>query len=92
MDTDELAKAIEHATGSFRLSLETASSHCFRGGDSLLMENRILPVDEVVASLHAVTPDDVLRVAQRFVRRDNLAISVVGPYEDADALEALLAH
>jgi predicted Zn-dependent peptidase len=87
---EELTKSIEHSTGSFRLSFETASSHCFRSGDSILMEGHILPINEVIDSLRAVTPDDIQRVAQRFVRRDNLAIAVVGPYEDAAPLEALL--
>ena len=36
--------------------------------------------------------DDVQRVAQRFIRRDIVAISVVGPYENADALRALITQ
>jgi predicted Zn-dependent peptidase len=87
---EELTKSIEHATGAFRLSFETASSHGFRAADSLLMEGRILPINDVIDSLRAVTPDDIQRVAQRFIRRDNLAIAVVGPYDDAASLEALI--
>ena len=89
---DELEKGREHAIGSFRLSMETASSWAHRTGEALLSEGEIKSPDEVVAGFEAVTADDVQRVAQRFIRRDNVAISVVGPYENADALRALITQ
>ncbi len=88
----ELEKGREHAIGSFRLSLETASSWAHRTGESLLSEGEIKSPDEVVAGFEAVSADDVQRVAQRFIRRDNVAISVVGPYENADPLRALISQ
>ena len=87
---EELEKAREHATGSFRLSLETAQSHAHRTGSQLLSEGRIRTVDEHVAGLQAVSADDVRRVAQRVVRPGNLAISVVGPFEDEAKLAELI--
>ncbi len=88
---DELNKAREHAIGAFRLSLETALSHAFRTGEDLLQEGRIRSVEEIVDALRAVTPDDILRVAQRVVQPGNLAVAVVGPYKDAAALESRVA-
>lgn len=90
VEMPELEKAREHAIGSFRLGLETASSHCHRAGDSLLAEGKIRTVEEIIAGYRAVTPDDIQRVARRFVRRDNVAMSVVGPYDDADSLARLV--
>ena len=87
---DELEKAREHAIGSFRLSLETAQSHAHRTGAMLLSEGRIRTVDEHIAGLAAVTADDVRRVAQRVVRPGNLAVSVVGPYDDEAKLADLV--
>ncbi len=87
---DELEKAREHATGSFRLSLETAQSHAHRAGAMLLSEGRIRTVDEHIAGLAAVSADDVRRVAQRVVRPGNLAVSVVGPYDDEAKLADLV--
>ena len=55
------------------------------------MENEIKPIEDVVRLLRAVTPDDLQRVARRFIRRDNVAMALVGPYDDAPALAALLA-
>ena len=87
----ELEKAREHAIGSFRLSLETAQAHCHRNGEALLAENRIRSIDEIVQAYRGITPDDIRRVAQRVVRPGNLALAVVGPYDDAAALKALIA-
>ena len=87
----ELDKAREHTIGSFRLSLETAHAHCFRAGESLVLEGRIRTLEEIVAALRAVTPDDLLRVARRIVRPGNLAASVVGPFRDEERLRSLIA-
>jgi predicted Zn-dependent peptidase len=87
----ELEKARAHAIGSFRLSLETASAWAHRAGESLLAEDEIRTPDDVVADFERVTPADVQRVAQRFVRRDNVAVAVVGPYDDADRLRSVIA-
>ncbi len=87
---EELAKAREHAIGSFRLSLETASSWAHRTGESLLAEDKIRSPEEIVELFRGVTADDVRRVAGRFIRRDNVAISVVGPYDSPQALQAMI--
>ena len=90
VETDELEKAREHSIGSFRLSLETAQSHAHRTGEQLLSEGRVRTVDEHIAGLNAVTADDVRRAAQRVVQPGNLAIAVVGPYEDEAKLAELV--
>ncbi len=90
LQLEELKKATEHASGSFRLSLDTASAQCFRIGESLLMDGRILSIDEIIQNINSVTPDDIKRVAQRFVNLNNIAIAVVGPYKNAPRLEALI--
>jgi predicted Zn-dependent peptidase len=91
VQSDELEKAREHAIGSFRLSLETASAWTHRTAEALLSEGEIRTTEATVAEYRAVTADDVQRVAQRFIRRDNVAISVVGPYDDAGALKEMIS-
>ena len=87
---DELTKARDYTVGSFRLSLETPMALGQRAGESLLMLGEIEPIETVVERLRAITADDVLRVAQRLLRRERAAISVVGPGVEEDALlEAL---
>jgi predicted Zn-dependent peptidase len=87
---DELTKARDYTSGSFRLGLESPMSVAQRNGDSLLMLGRIEPVDEVVQQFQAVQPEDITRVARRIFFTDNLAMAVVGPGADQDALSAVL--
>ena len=87
---EELTKARDYTAGSFRLGLESSMSLGQRNGDSLLMMGRIEPIDDVVAKFESVGPADVQRVARRIFSSDNLAMAVVGPPVDSDALEAVL--
>ena len=90
VSTVELEKAREHALGSFRLSLETSQSHAHRTGDQLLTEGHIRTVDAHLDGLRAVTADDVRRVAQRERQPGNLALAVVGPFEDEARIAELV--
>lgn len=83
---DEIDRVREHAIGSFRLGLDAAASWCHRAGGMLLANGFIEPVEETIAGYQAVTAADIQRVAQRFVREDNLAAAVVGPFDQTDAL------
>lgn len=88
---DELARAREHAIGSFRLSLETSAAWCHRAGGELLAKGIIEPVEEVIAGYEAVAVEDVQRVARRCIAPGNLAACVVGPFSDEAALRSLIA-
>jgi predicted Zn-dependent peptidase len=88
---EELKKARDYTTGSFRLGLESTGSLGQRHGDSLLSLGRIEPIDDVVAAYQAVTPDDVRRVARRVFATNDVAMAVVGPEADRAALESVLA-
>ena len=55
------------------------------------MDGRILSIDEIIQNINSVTPDDIKRVAQRFISLNNVAIAVVGPYKDTHRLENLVA-
>jgi len=87
---EELTKARDYTSGSFRLGLESPMSMAQRNGDSLLMMGRIEPVDEVVEQYQSVQPTDIQRVARRIFFSDNLGMAVVGPPMDRDALLAVL--
>ena len=88
---DELTKARDYTVGSFRLSLETPMALGQRAGESLLMLGEIEPIETVVERLRAVDADDLTRVAQRLLRRERTALSVVGPDVEEEALLETLA-
>jgi predicted Zn-dependent peptidase len=87
---EELQKAKDYTVGSFRLSLESTMSLGQRAGEALLTMGEIEPIDVVVEKLRAVTADDVLRMAQRILRRDKAAVALVGPASEEAALVEVL--
>jgi predicted Zn-dependent peptidase len=89
---EELAKARDYTVGSYRLSLESSMALGQRAGESLLTLGEIEPVEEVVDKLRAAGSEDLLRVGQRLLRRDRVALSVVGPGVEEGALEELLEN
>ena len=87
---DELTKARDYTSGSFRLGLESSMSLGQRNGDNLLTMGEIELVDDVVRQFQAVQAGDVQRVARRIFTTDNLAMAVVGPAVESGRLEAAL--
>ena len=88
---EELLRARDFSTGTFRLRRETPIALGRFVGRRLLLTGETETIDDVVRGRQAVTAGDVQRVARRLFRRENLAISVVGPNPPEDQLAALIA-
>jgi predicted Zn-dependent peptidase len=84
---DELAMIKEQVKGGILLSLEDTWSVASRNGSHLLRYGHVIPVEQVVAEVEAVTADQVLGVARRLLRPEALHLAVIGPYEDEDRRE-----
>jgi predicted Zn-dependent peptidase len=80
----ELARGKGQVRGSIVLGLEDPSSRMSRLGKSELVYPRLEPVDEVLASIDAVSHDDVRAVAAEILTRPK-ALAVVGPFDDPAA-------
>lgn len=87
---DELRRIKEQVKGGILLSLEDTWSVASRNGSHQLRYGRVIPVEQVVAEVEAITRADVQRVAQRVLREQALHLAVIGPYADAEDLRALL--
>lgn len=87
---DELAQVKEQVKGGILLSLEDTWSIASRNGSHQLRYGRVIPVEQVVAEVEAVTREDVQRVARRVLSDEHLHMAVIGPYADAANLEPLL--
>jgi predicted Zn-dependent peptidase len=85
----ELDRGKGQLRGSIVLGLEDPSSRMSRLGKSELVYPRLEPVEEILASIEAVTHDDVREVAAAVVAQPK-ALAVVGPFDDADAFTAAL--
>ena len=85
----ELDRGKGQLRGSIVLGLEDPSSRMSRLGKSELVYPQLEPVEEILASIGAVTHDDVGEVAAAVLARPK-ALAVVGPFDDGDAFTAAL--
>ena len=86
----ELERGKGQLRGSIVLGLEDPSSRMSRLGKSELVYPRLEPVDEILASIEAVTHDDIREVAAAILAQPK-ALAVVGPFDDADSFTAALS-
>jgi predicted Zn-dependent peptidase len=75
----ELASAKGHLSGSLALSLESSASRMHRIGRAELMLGEVPSLDEVVARIERVEPDDVARVIERVMGDGARTLAAVGP-------------
>jgi predicted Zn-dependent peptidase len=78
----ELAVAAGFLEGSFVLALEDSGGRMSRIGRSLVRGEEILPVEEHVARIRAVTSDDVARVLHRILDGPRV-LAAVGPFDES---------
>jgi len=64
------------------LSLESTSSRMTRLGKALVTDTELVPVDETVRRIEAVTPEDVVALAGELFAPDRLAAAGIGPREE----------
>jgi predicted Zn-dependent peptidase len=88
---EELAKAKNFAKGRFVLQLENPQGLILFGLRREVLEGEAAEPDSVMAELDAVTSEDVQRVAQDLIAEKRLHLALIGPFDDADRFESLLA-
>ena len=75
----ELKRTKEYLVGNFRLGLEQVRARLFYFGNCVQTYGRVLPPEEVVAGIAAVTADDVLAIANEILQEKNKSVSWVVP-------------
>jgi predicted Zn-dependent peptidase len=75
---EELRRAKNHLKGSLMLSLESTSSRMSNLARQELYFHRFSTLDEILASIEAVTHDEVQSLAQQFFRQEQIAVTVLG--------------
>src|SRR5438105_1936225 len=88
---DELEKARSFAKGRFVLQLESPQGLIMFGLRREVLESDTPDPEEILAELDKVTADDVKRVARNLIDGQGLNLAVIGPFDDAERFEKLLA-
>jgi predicted Zn-dependent peptidase len=88
---DELEKAKNVAKGRFVLQTESPHGMIMFGLRREVLEGRAPEPEEVLAGIDAVTAEDVQRVAADVLGDKGLNLALIGPFDDAERFEKLLA-
>jgi predicted Zn-dependent peptidase len=91
IEPDELEKARNFAKGRLVLSLEDPKGMILFGLRNEVLEGTLREPDEVLAGLDAVMIEDIQRVAQDIIREDRLNFALIGPFDDPERFQKLLA-
>jgi predicted Zn-dependent peptidase len=76
---EELLRAKNHLKGSLMLSLESTSARMSNLARQELYFGKFYSLDEILASIDAVTREEVQTLAQEFFRPEQIAVTVLGP-------------
>jgi predicted Zn-dependent peptidase len=79
---EEVARGKGMAKGSYVLGLEDSGSRMSRLAKSELLYGELMPVDELLARVDAVTADEVHAVAAGLLSQ-SMSLAVVGPFDEA---------
>src|SRR5271154_4980082 len=79
VSSEELTRAKNHLKGSLMLSLESTSSRMSNLARQELYFGRFSSLDEILASIEAVTREQVQTLAHEFFKPEQIAVTVLGP-------------
>jgi predicted Zn-dependent peptidase len=87
---EELNKAKQYIAGRLMLRMEDSRAVSSWIGGQELLRKEIRSVDDILAAIQAVTPEDLVRVANDVIRAEKANLAVVGPYRSVARFERLL--
>ena len=79
--TEELTRAKNHFKGGLLLSLESTGSRMGYLAKSQFHYDRIIPFQEVLQKVEAVTVDDIIRIANTYIRDEYLNLVAIGNFK-----------
>ncbi len=82
----ELRRAKEHLKGRLVLSLESPAMRMNRLGRAVVTDTELLPIDEIIARVEAVTSEDVQELAAEYWQPESFSLAAIGP--DGDVVRA----
>ncbi len=91
LPSDEVQRAKDFWKGRIELRLEETRSLASWLGSQELFFDRILTVEDVVARIDAVTPEDLMRVASDVFRHERFHVAAIGPGLEESAISKVLA-
>jgi predicted Zn-dependent peptidase len=91
VESAELEKSRNLAKGRFLLQLENPQGMIMFGLRREVLEGEAVDPQAIQEGLDAVTAEDIQRVAQDVIGGHGLNLALIGPFDEAEKFEALLA-
>jgi predicted Zn-dependent peptidase len=82
---EEMQRARAQFKSSLLMAAESPSAVCMRNAEHLLIYDRIIPQEEMIAQAEAVTPQQIARFSERLFQNKALTLAVVGPIKENTA-------
>ncbi len=81
---EELERAKEHLKGSLVLGLESSSSRMSWLARSEFYYRKVMTVDEVFGKIDRVSQDDIVRLANTYLRSEDLNLAAIGDFSEKE--------
>ena len=85
LSAEEFQRAKNQIKGALLLSLESMSSRMSRMAKSQIYFNRVIPMEEIVDKVLAVTPEDVHAASDNLLDDETWSITMIGPRQEGSA-------
>ena len=82
LSAEELDMNVEQIKGGMLMALESTFARMSRMAKSLMHYERVVPVQEVLDNIDAVTSDAIQSFSQRTFTTEQCALVILGPTED----------
>ena len=90
LPVEEVDMSREQIKGHMLMAMESTFTRMNRLAKSLIYHDRLVPVEELIESLDAVTPDDIQASAQRYFLPKTCTLTILGPKSPCEGIQIAL--
>jgi len=89
----EFRCAKEYLIGQLVIALEDTLDHMFWAGEQTKAMDKIYTLDDIIKAIRKINKNDLLRLANKIFKADNINLAIIGPNVDKDrkAIKSLLS-
>jgi predicted Zn-dependent peptidase len=84
LSKEEISRAKEQAKGSLVLGLESTSARMNWLARSEFYYGRILTIDEIFEQIDKVSSDDIIDVANKYIKEKDLTLTIIGDIKESE--------
>lgn len=88
---DELDRAKKYLVGQLSLGLEKTMNIMMWLGESILCENKVTDIDEILNRIRQVTIDDIQRISNVLFQNNRLNLAIIGPVKNSQPVENIFS-